>query len=154
MDTPNALSGDQDVQRVVDDIWKNALSLIGSDLGKLAYLASLRDLNSGLYHHYGLETVYSAERADRALRETHLRLFYEWLKKPLAEQKEDVEFFLRTVEGEPQTVIEHWKILEPYRNYVPVDADAPGRDLFLCDIGIIVDLLWRELFPPARLPGA
>lgn len=154
MSASSDFSGDPDLQRVVDDIWKNAVSLIGSDLGKLAYLTSLRDPNSGLYHHYGLETVYSPERADQALRQTHLRLFYEWLKKPLAEQKEDVEFFLRTVEGEPRTVIEHWKVLEPYRNYVPVEADVAGRDLFFGDIGIIVDLLWRELFPPAHLPDA
>ncbi len=147
-------SPEENLQRVVDDIWKNAISLIQSDLGKLAYLTSLRDTNSGLYHHYGLETVYSPEQADRALRETHFRLFYEWLNKPLAEQKEDVEFFLRTVEGETAAVLEHWKVLEPYRNYVPLDADPAGRDLFLCDIATIVDLLWRELFPPAHLPDA
>jgi hypothetical protein len=148
------LSRDPTLQRVIDDVWKNAVSLIGSDLGKLAYLASLRDANSGLYHHYGLETVYSPEQADQALRETHVRQFYEWLKKSLSEQKEDVEFFLRTVEGEPRTVIEHWKVLEPYRNYVPVDADTAGRDLFFSDVSLIVDLLWRELFPPAHLPDA
>jgi hypothetical protein len=150
----NETPRDESLQRVIDDVWKNALSLIQSDLGRLAYLNSLRDPNSGQYHHYGLETVYSAEESDEALRHTHLRLFYEWLKKPLAEQKEDVEFFLRTVEGDPQTVLENWKVLEPYRTYVPIDADPAGRQLFADDITIIVELLWRGLFWPGRQPTA
>lgn len=141
-------SDDQAHTRVLQDVWKNTISTIPPDMGKLAYLASLRDPNSGLYHHYGLESVYSPEQSDRALHQTHIELFYEWLKKPLAEQKEDLEHYFRTVEGDLGTILENWKLLEPYRNYVPADADDAGRQLFFDDIAIIVELMTRELSPP------
>lgn len=147
-------SDNQAHSKVIEDLWRNTISAVPSDMGKLVYLASLRDANSGVYHHYGLETIYSPEQADRAIRQTHLELFYGWLKRPLAEQKEDLEHYFRTVEGELGTILENWRILEPYRGYVPVDADVAGRQLFMDDVRLIVDLLWRELFPPSRVPTA
>lgn len=133
--------------KVIQDVWKNTISTIPSDIGKLAYLASLRDPNSGRYRHFGLESLYSPEQADAALRQTHLELFYDWLKKPLAEQKEDLEHYFRTVEGDLGTVLENWAVLEPYRNCIPLDADGAGRQLFLDDLALIVDLMEHELFP-------
>ncbi len=143
-------SGPQAHTKVLEDLWRNTISAIPSDLGKLVYLASLRDPNSGCYHHYGLETIYSPEQSDRALRQSHLELFYGWLKKPLAEQKEDLEHYFRTVEGELGTILENWKILEPYRGYAPLEADGAGRQLFVDDLRLIVDLMLCELFPSAR----
>ncbi len=147
-------AGKPDYRRLIEDIWKRTISVIPSDFGKLVYLASLRNPNSGTYHHYGLEAVYSPEQSDQALRQTHLEVFYEWLKKPLAEQKEDLEHYFRTVEGELGTILENWRILEPYRNSIPVEADAAGRQLFSDDLCLILELMERELFPPARSPGA
>jgi len=138
-----------DRKKIVEDLWDRTISAIPSHIGKLAYLSSLRDSNSGRYNHYGLETIYSAEESDITLREAHLELFYEWLKKPLQDQKEDLELYFRTVEGELDEVLENWKLLEPYRSFIPADADAAGRRLYLDDVGIILDLMQSELFPPA-----
>ena len=54
------------------------------------------------------------------------------------------------MEGELGTILENWKILEPYRGYVPLEADGAGRQLFVDDLRLIVDLMLCELFPPAR----
>jgi hypothetical protein len=140
--------------KVLEDLWRNTISAVHSEIGKLAYLASLRDPNSGLYHHYGLETVYSPEQCDRALRQTHLSLFYEWLKKPLAEQKEDVEVYFRTIEGQLDTILENWAVLEPYRAFVPVEADEAGRQLFTSDLRLLVEVMRRELWAGPRRPTA
>jgi hypothetical protein len=140
--------------KVLEDLWRNTISAIPADMGKLAYLASLRDPNSGLYHHYGLEAVYSAEQSDRALRQMHISVFYDWLKKPLQGQKEDLEHYFRTVEGELGTILENWKVFEPYRSYVPAEADEAGRQLFTDDLRLLMELMQRELFPPARRPVA
>ena len=133
--------------KAVEDVWRNTVSAIPSEFGKLAYLASLRDANSGLYHHYGLETVYSPEEADRALRRCHLELFYDWLKKPLQEQKEDLEHYFRTVEGHLDEILDTWQVIEPYRGYVPVDSDGAGRQLFIDDLGLLVELMAGEISP-------
>ncbi len=147
-------SGPQAHTKVLEDLRRRTLSVIPSDMGKLVYLSSLRDPNSGRYNHYGLESVYSPEQSDRALRYTHLELFYAWLQKPLAEQKEDLEHYFRTVEGELGTILDNWQDLEPFRAYIPALADGASRQLFLDDMGIILDLLSSELFPPAPPPTA
>jgi hypothetical protein len=79
-----------------------------------------------------------------------MEIFYEWLKKPLSDQKEDMEHYFRTVEGDLGTILENWKILQPYRNYVPIDADEAGRQLFFDDLTIIVELMTRELSPSSQ----
>lgn len=133
--------------RIIQDIWKNSLAAVLPDFGKLMYMASLRDPNSGVYRHYGLEKMYSEQESDDALREVHLELFLSWLRKPLVEQKEDLEHYFRTVDGDQALILENWRLLEPFRNCIPAGADEAGRELFLSDIGIIVDLMWLELFP-------
>ncbi len=144
-DEPNG----HDRKKLADDLWDRTIAVIPSHIGKLAYLSSLRDCNSGRYNHYGLATIYSADESDMALREAHVELFYEWLKKPLSDQKEDLELYFRTVEGELDEILENWKLLEPYRAFIPADADAAGRRLYLDDVAIILDLMQSELFPPA-----
>ena len=69
-------TGPQAHTKVIEDLWRRTISVIPSEVGRLVYLGSLLDPNSGRYNHYGLETIYSPEQSDRALRQTHLELFY------------------------------------------------------------------------------
>ena len=43
------------------DLWRNTLSQIPTLFGRLVYLSSLRDSNSGAYEHYGLAKVFGAK---------------------------------------------------------------------------------------------
>jgi len=45
------------VQEVYDDLLHRTLSRISCDLGRLIYLASTRDYNTGNYYHEGLATL-------------------------------------------------------------------------------------------------
>ena len=144
---------DASQEKIMDDVWRRTVSAIPSEIGKLAYLASLRDLNSGQYHHYGLEAVYSPEDCDDAFRATHTKVFYEWLQRPLADQKDDLEHYFRTVEGQTETILENWRSLEPYRSFLPLEVDAAARQLFFEDLALIIDLMLVEL-PPVPSPGA
>ncbi len=142
-------SGKEPHSKVMEDIWRNTIAAVPSDFGKLVYLASLRDTNSGVYHHYGLERVYSPEQCDAALRRSHLEVFYRWLEKPLEEQKDDLEFYLRGVEGDLPTIVENWNLLQPYLAYAPVDCEPAAREWFISDLRIILDLLQAGARPPA-----
>ena len=142
-------SGKEPHSKVIEDVWRKTITAVPSDFGKLAYLASLRDVNSGLYHHYGLENVYSPEQCDAALRRSHLEVFYRWLEKPLEEQKDDLEFYLRGVEGDLPTVLRNWQVLQPYLGYLPMEGQAAAREWFLSDLRIILDLLLAEAGTPA-----
>src|SRR6478672_862944 len=53
------------------DLWKHTLSQIPSTYGRLAYLASLRDANSGVYRHHGLSAAFGREESVSAMRKSH-----------------------------------------------------------------------------------
>jgi hypothetical protein len=127
--------------RVLEDVWQKTLSGVPSEFGKLVYLASLRDANSGVYHHYGLEQLYAPEQCDEALHRSHLEVFYRWLEKSLEEQKDDLEFYLRSVEGELPAILDNWELLQPYLGYAPAGATDSSRQWFLSDLRIILKLL-------------
>src|ERR1700694_6317533 len=71
------------------DLWKHTLSQIPNTYGRLVYLASLRDPNSGAYRHYGLSAAFGREQSTSALRQSHEDTFLAWLNLPLAEKNAD-----------------------------------------------------------------
>ncbi len=50
------------------DLWRNTLSQIPTVYGRLVYLASLRNPNTGHYGHHGLSLVFGEDEANRALK--------------------------------------------------------------------------------------
>src|SRR5262249_51638458 len=141
-------------EKALRDLWSRTLSQIPTTFGCLVYLASLRDPNTGRYHHYGLAQVYTELQAERALRLSHIQAFNEWLGLSLEQQRSDLEEYLSSLEGDRRTVLENWKTLSPYKNLPPADASQAQRQLFVSDLEIILELLRRELSPFSRLPGA
>lgn len=123
------------------DLWRNTLSEIESVFGRLVYLSSLRDLNSGCYEHYGLAQVSGEEEADRAIRAAHRASFVEWLSYNLEQQKADLDLYLSTLDVDKRTVLEYWARLAPYRSLVPAEADEVERQLYLCDLEAILALM-------------
>ena len=136
--------------KVLHDLWRNTIAAVPSDFGKLVYLASLRDNNSGLYHHYGLERTYSPEQCDAAIHRSHQEVLYGWLEKSLEEQKSDLEFYFRGVEGDLPQVLDNWAELRPYLSYLPADTSSAAREWFLSDLQIVLDLLVAGLGRPLR----
>src|SRR5580658_3729115 len=84
----------------ISDLWKHTLSRIPTLFGRLAYLAGLRDPNSGAYRHHGLSAVFGREESGKALRESHEQAFVEWLKLSLAEKHGDLVSHLARLEEE------------------------------------------------------
>jgi hypothetical protein len=58
---PNLAAKRREVQRRVREFEERTLVGLQGHFNQLVYLASLRDYNTGRYHHYGLETCYTAE---------------------------------------------------------------------------------------------
>src|SRR5438270_3121880 len=69
------------------DLWRHTLSKLPTFFGRLEYLSSLRNPNSGLYEHHGLGQMFGYENADETLRRSHLEVFHEWLCLSLERQK-------------------------------------------------------------------
>ncbi len=126
------------------DLWRNTLSQIPSVFGRLVYLSSLCDPNTGVYQHYGLAQIFGEKEADRALRESHEQTFQLWLSFTLERQRADLELYLNGLSGDRRTILETWSRTVPYRNLVPASAGQLGRRLYLADLEAILDLLRSE----------
>src|SRR4051812_48038834 len=85
-------------QDAVADLWKHTLSRIPTVFGQIAYLASLRDTNSGVYKHHGLAAAFGRDESIRALRESHETSFQQWLEMPLADRSQDLRSYLQSLE--------------------------------------------------------
>ena len=136
------------------DLWRNTLSQIPAIFGRLVYLASLRDPNSGRYEHHGLALVFGQKEADRALRESHSQTFAEWICFNLEQQKADLDLYLSALMENRSVIVETWLRLAPYRNLVPSNAAPVQVELYLSDFGAILELLRSEYGVAAQDPDA
>ena len=123
------------------DLWRNTLSQIPTQFGRLVYLSSLRDSNSGVYEHYGLAQVFGGKEADRTLRQSHTQAFSVWLNLNLEQQKNDLEDYLSGLEEDVDAILATWIRLAPYRNLIPARAREVERRLYLTDLEVVLELL-------------
>ena len=131
-------------ERAMNDLWNRTLSQVHSSFGKIVYLASLRNENTGRYEHFGLAQIYSDAAADAVLRRSHDVVFREWLGYSLEEQKRDLENYLETMADDRGTVLNTWLTLSPYQRLLPASASEAERELYITDLELILELLRHE----------
>ncbi len=136
------------------DLWRNTLSKIPSVFGRIVYLASLRDQNSGRYRHHGLALVFGDEEANKALKKSHTVAFREWLTFNLEQQKGDLDLYLAGLSEDRRTVLAHWLDLAPYRTLMPTSLRTVERRLYLADLRALLELLGNEHGAAAPEPAA
>ncbi len=152
---PNAAANPQEVERLVRDFEERTLVGMQGHFNRLVYLASLRDYNTGRYHHYGLEDRYAAEAVDEGLRQCHARIFEELVGLPLQEQTEDLLNFFESLKEDKARLVGVWERLRSYQILPPEDCHPLARELFDTNIEIILRVLretdlWPLLHDPHR----
>jgi tRNA(Met) C34 N-acetyltransferase TmcA len=123
------------------DLWRNTLSQIPSVFGRLVYLASLRNANSGRYEHHGLALIFGEDEANKALKKSHSQLFAEWLAFNVEQQKADLDLYISSLFEDKRTVVETWLKLAPYRNLIPSAVRGVERRLYIADLTALMELL-------------
>jgi|SRR5205085_182947 len=123
------------------DLFKNTVSQIATVYGRLAYLASLRDPNTGNYRHHGLAVVFGREESTNAMRETHEKIFQEWLNMPLQEKHEDVAAYLDSLDEAPSRIVLHWMNSRLYQTHPPEDASEADKALFFSHLEAVLEIL-------------
>jgi len=126
------------------DLWRHTLSQIPCVFGRLVYLASLLNSNTGRYEHHGLAMVFGEPESDRTLRLSHEAAFREWLNFNLEYQKADLDLYLSNLSIDKKTILSTWIRLTPYRNLVPGSAESQERKLFFADLEALLGLLKNE----------
>ncbi len=126
------------------DLWRHTLVQVPTTFGRLVYLASLRNQNTGMYEHFGLAQMFGEEESDRTIRESHEHVFGDWLCFGLEQQKEELEEYLSGLQESLRLVIENWLRFTPYRNFVPAAIREAERELYLTDLATVLDMLRCE----------
>src|SRR5258708_24943645 len=85
-----------DDEAAKEDLRLRTLETIGYDFGRLIYLSSLRDFNTGEYYHQGLAHSFSEQAASAALAACHQEIFYRLTSSPLESVLAQVERFIRS----------------------------------------------------------
>jgi len=130
-------------RRAVADVWRHTLLHIPSLFGRLTYLASLRNPNSGQYEHHGLALMFGQEESNLALKESHSKVFDDWLACGIEEQMADLELYLSDLLEDRKTVLAAWEKLTPYKNVVPAGVKPTQKRLYLSELRTILELLNR-----------
>jgi hypothetical protein len=128
-------------EAALSESWKRTLSGIPSMIGRLSYLASLRNTNTGAYEHVGLSDRIGDAETDRLLRRSHLEVFQDWLCYGLDRQKQELEEYLAGLDGDKRGIIAHWLCLEPYAVWIPAEFREVERKLFYSDLSLVLELI-------------
>jgi hypothetical protein len=155
LSNPNGATNPEEVERVVRDFEERTLAGLEGQFNQLVYLASLRDYNTGRYHHYGLESRYTMEAVDEGLRRCHVRVFEELVAMPLKEQTEDLLTFFESLKEDKTRLVMVWKRLKSYQILPPEGCHPLARQLFDKNIEIMLRILretdlWPLLHDPHR----
>jgi hypothetical protein len=123
------------------DLFRNTLLRIPTVFQRLAYLASLRDPDSGIYSHHGLVSLYGQTETRKALSQSHKGAFQDWLNLSLAEKTEDVLRYLTGLEHTVAGVPEHWREAALHGRFLPKAVHDCDKELFLQEFEILLEIL-------------
>jgi len=126
------------------ELWRRTLVQIPSMFGRLVYLASLRDPNTGQYQHFGFAQRFNDREADRTLRRSHQNVFSDWLCFSLEKQKEDLEVYLEAFGTDKVTIIANWLEWPPFMNWIPIQTREAERELFRTDLETVLEIVRRD----------
>ncbi|HVV45858.1 MAG TPA: hypothetical protein VHC72_11665 [Bryobacteraceae bacterium] len=141
-----------DRQAAIAESWRKTLAGIESPLGRLAYLASLRNENKGTYEHFGLAERIGEEEAHNVIRRSHLAVFQEWLCFGLERQKEELEAYFASLDGDREKILANWLVLGPYASWIPAESRDVERKLFYTDLETVLELIRTEYGVASRDP--
>jgi hypothetical protein len=138
MSGPHHAAGDL---LVGDVIGLRSILEIESAYGRLVYLASLRNSDSGRYEHFGLESDAGID-LDLSLRRLHEFVFREWVSYSLERKKADIELYISGLDSiDPADLVDAWLRMTPYKNLVPAAIRGPERKRHISDFEAILGLL-------------
>ena len=141
-----------DRKAVLEESWRRTVSNIATLLGRLAYLSSLRNGNTGAYEHFGLAEKAGTGEADRLIRRAHVEIFQQWLCFSLERQKQELENYFSTMEGDRREILSNWLVLGPYASWVPAESRDVERKLFYNDLEMALELIRTESGVASRDP--
>jgi len=137
-DLVESLERFQQSRSVIEDFSSQTLAAITSDFGRLYYVSSLKDSDSGRYEHDGLNSLYPQNAVQAALSHCHEELFSRILETPLREQERDLRACLSNAGDQYWDVIESWREDRSFKGMCPEGLPDYLQDLFCSNMGALL----------------
>lgn len=128
----------QQSRAVVEDFSSQTLAAISTDFGRLYYVSSLKDSDSGRYQHDGLMSLYPESAVQTGLSHCHEELFSRILETPLKEQERDLRACLVSAGDKYWDVVETWRESRFFREMCPEGLPDYLNDLFCSNMGALL----------------
>jgi hypothetical protein len=128
----------QQSRAVIEDFSSRTLAAIANDFGRLSYVSSLKDADSGQYLHEGLTNLYSESAVQGALSHCHEELFSRILETPLRVQERDLHASLEEAVENYEDLIESWRESGDFQRLCPEGMPDYLRDLFCSNLGALL----------------
>jgi len=141
-------------EAAIAESWQRTLAAIPTRIGRIVYLSSLRNVNTGIYEHFGLAQRVGSDEVDRILRRSHMSAFQDWLCCGLETQKEQLEEYFSGLDGDRREIISSWLTLQPWNAWPPAESRDVERKLFNTDLTTVMELLRTEYDVAARDPDS
>ncbi len=125
----------------IDDLEHHTLASIDTLLGRVIYIASTRDCNSGNYVHEGLSLRYNPLVAQEALASFHQALFAQLVRVSLADLVSELSAYFESLETDRAQILRSWQELRAYQLLVPSGSDSFSSDLFTSNMKLALAIL-------------
>ena len=139
----NSLEWFQQSRAVIEDFTSRTLAAIPSDFGRLYYVSSLKNPNTGRYQHDGLADLYSEDSVQEALAQCHEEVFSRILEAPLNDQERDLRKCIEVAEVAGDkfwAVVESWRESRFFRTMCPEGLPDYLGDLFCSNMGALLTI--------------
>lgn len=131
-------------QRIIEEFVSQWLGALPSTTARLAHVALLRDVYTGLYSHVFLEQSYSKSAVHEALLYCHEELFEKMLESSFQQQECDVRKCLANRETPAGEIARRWLETEIFRCFVPAGTPRYLVELFLSNSRVILGAIASE----------
>jgi len=128
----------QQSRAVIEDFSSQTLAAISSVFGRLYYVSSLKDSNSGRYEHDGLTSLYPESAVQTALSHCHEELFSRILETPLRDQERDLHACLGSAGDQYWNVVGSWRENRYFQDMCPEGMPDYLRDLFCSNMAALL----------------
>lgn len=134
------------------DLLERNLSKMRGDFARLVYLASMRNYNTGEYHHDGLACVFTESVAERAIAVCHRDTFRKVVLCPLKELVQQLELYASSNCPGSCDLVRIWERLQPYRAIVPLECSPLAARLFVSNVRTALAILQSRQLRTPREP--
>jgi hypothetical protein len=111
---------------------------------RLILLSTLRDNNTGIYHHPDLSRKFSARIVNETLSRMHRETCEEVLKYPFADLVDEIEVYADQTRSGRHRLLSAWRNIRAYRTVRPAELDAFSSLCFELTLDLALAALERR----------